>query len=310
MNLSPRLKWKLQRYRQKMDERVEGAREFFHTVASRQRMCPACRALVDRKEKVCPLCGEQMSRPASRGFQRSFSSSASEQAGYTIILLTVNVALFAVTMILSLREMGSDFAAQALLGSIDSRTLVRLGAKWGPLISMGEWWRLVTAMFLHGGLLHIGMNSWVLYDLGPSVEALYGRAKFLVLYIFTGVSGFVASYLISPNSISIGASGAIFGLIGAMITYGYRNRRSVGDSARNMYVRWAVYGLVFGFLVPGLDNAAHIGGLIGGIAFGWFVSDTPSFTSGSIRLWKALQAVVVFLVLFSFLKAALWTPFF
>jgi rhomboid protease GluP len=309
MNLSPRIRWKLSRYHQRLDERVDHAKGFFRTVWSRQRMCPACRALVNRHERVCPLCGERMSRPRSSTLNRAFGSAVPEQASYTVLLLGVNMVLFVVTMLISVREAGGEFVGRALLGSMDARTLVRLGAKWGPLISLGEWWRLITPVFLHGSLLHIGMNSWVLFDLGPAVEGLYGRPKFLVLYVLTGVSGFLASFLWHPNSVSIGASASVFGLIGAMITYGYRNRRSVGESARNMYVRWAVYGLMFGFLIPGLDNAAHIGGLAAGIAFGWLVSDMPSVTRASIALWKTLQIGVVVLIFYSFFRVALWQPF-
>ena len=140
------------------------------------------------------------------------------------------------------------------------------------------------------------------------MEALYGSQKFLVLYVLTGAFGFLVSFLWNPHSVSIGASGAIFGLIGAMIAYGYRNRRTVAESVRNMYVRWAVYVLLFGFLVRGVDNAAHIGGLAGGLAFGWFVTDMPSITRESIVFWKILGALSALLVLFGFIMVGLRQP--
>jgi hypothetical protein len=90
-----------------------------------------------------------------------------------------------------------------------------------------------------------------------------------------------------------------------MITYGYRNRRSIGDAVRNNFVRWAIYGLLFGFLMPGLDNAAHLGGLVAGMAFSLLVSDVPSLTSPAIAFWKVLQVVVVLLVALSFVMVAL-----
>jgi rhomboid protease GluP len=308
MPLSPRLKWKITRYQQKMDDRLDRARSFFRTVWNPQRMCPACRALVDRKERVCPFCGETMSAVASAGLGRMISLVLPEQGRITILLLTANVLLYALTWVASMRELGGEMDGRSLLGSIDGYTLVRFGAKYGPLIALGEWWRFVTPIFLHGGLLHLGMNSWVLYDLGPAVEALYGRQKFLVLYVLTGIAGVVASFLWRPSSISIGASGAIFGLIGSMIAYGYRNRRTVGDPVRNMFVKWAIYALLFGFLVPGLDNAAHIGGLMAGMAFGWLVPQMPSVTSGSITFWKVFQGLLALLVLVSFAMVALHPP--
>ena len=271
-------------------------------------MCPACRALVDRKAAVCPFCGERLSAVASAGLGRMISLVLPEQGRITILLLTANVFLYALTWVASIRELGGEMDGRSLLGSIDGYTLVRFGAKYGPLIALGEWWRLVTPIFLHGGLLHLGMNSWVLYDLGPAVEALYGRQKFLVLYVLTGIAGAAASFLWRPFSISIGASGAIFGLIGSMIAYGYRNRRTVADPVRNMFVKWAIYALLFGFIVPGLDNAAHIGGLVAGMAFGWFVPQMPSVTSASITFWKVFQGLLALLVLVSFVMVALHPP--
>jgi len=275
------------------------------SVWSQQRMCPACRALVDRKEKICPFCGERLTRGSGGALDRLLSSFIPDQMRYTVFFLSVNVLLFMLTLAATMKRMGGEMDPRFLLGAIDGYTLVRFGAKYGLLIEAGEWWRFLTPIFLHGSLLHLGMNSWVLYDLGPTVESLYGRQKFLVLYVLTGVAGNVMSYWWYPGGLSIGASGAIFGLIGAMITYGYRNRSRFGESVRNMYVRWAIYGLIFGFLVPFVDNAAHIGGLLAGMAFGLMVSDMPSVTGASINFWRALQAVVTLLVVGAFLMVGL-----
>ena len=305
MPLSPRLKWKINRYGQSVDERLEKVKSLFKSVMNKQKMCPACRALIDRKEKVCPFCGEKVSAAPHGGVGRLLDSLLPQQARNTTLLLTVNVFLFGLMMVASSRSHGGGFDVNTLLGSIDGRTLVRFGAKYSLLIAEGEWWRFLTPVFLHGSLLHLGMNAWVLFDLGPAVEALYGSQKFLVLYIVTGAAGVVLSFLWHPYAISIGASGAIFGLIGAMIAYGFRNRRSVSDAVRNMFVRWAFYGLLFGFLMPGLDNAAHIGGLVAGIAFGGIVSDMPSVTETSIYTWKILSALAVLAVLFGFILVGL-----
>jgi len=305
MVLSPRMRWKINRYKGKMDERLERARGFFQSVVHKQRMCPACRALIDRQERVCPLCGEPVSPVAHAGTGRLLHSNLPQQARYTTLLLSANVFLFGLMLVATIRGSGGGFDASLLFGSIDVLTLVRFGAKYGYLIEAGEWWRFVTPVFLHANLIHLGFNSWVLFDLGPAVEGLYGPQKFLVLYVLTGAAGFVLSFLSQPLAVSIGASGAIFGLIGVMIAYGYRNRRSAGEAVRNMFVRWAVYGLAFGLLIPGLDNAAHIGGLVAGIAFGALVSDMPSVTQSSIQAWKLLRAVAFLLVLFGFIMVGL-----
>ena len=194
MPLSPRLKWKITRYSRQMDDQLDQARTFWRSMWGQQKMCPACRALVDRKETTCPLCGERITRGSGGPLDRMLSLVIPDQMRYTIFIMSANVLLFGLTLYVTLQRLGSDAGFGAILGSIDGRTLVRFGAKYGPLISEGQWWRFVTPIFLHGGLLHIAMNSWVLMDLGPAVEALYGRQKFLVLNVLTGIGGNVLSY--------------------------------------------------------------------------------------------------------------------
>lgn len=304
MVLSPRLKWKINRYGQNLEERLERIRNFFKSVTYKQKMCPACRALVDRNDKVCPFCGEDTSGAPRGGAGRMVSRLIPNQARYTTTLLSVNLVLYSLSLAASSRR-GGDFGLGTLLGSIDSYTLVRLGAKYGPLIAAGEWWRFLTPIFLHGGLIHLAFNSIVLFDLGPAVEQIYGPYKFIVLYILTGAAGFMVSNWWHPYSVSIGASGAVFGLIGAMIAYGQRHRSSFGDSVKSMYVRWAIYGLIYGFIVPGVDNSAHLGGLAAGALFGFVVSDIPSLTRESIWFWKILRTLVVGAVLFGFIMVGL-----
>lgn len=305
MILSPRMKWKIKRYKMELEERMERARGFFQSVVIKQRMCPACRALIDRKERVCPLCGERVSEVSQAGLGRALDAILPQQARYTTMLLSVNLFLFGLMLLATIRARGGEFSGNLLFGSIDVLTLVRFGAKYGFLISDGEWWRFITPVFLHGSLIHIGFNSWVLFDLGPVVEGIYGPQKFLVLYVTTGAASFVSSFLWNPNVPSVGASGAIFGLIGLMIAYGYRNRQGAGEAIRSMFVKWAVYMLMFGLIMPGIDNAAHIGGLVSGIAFGYLVSDLPELTLTGIQMWKGLRAVAVLVVLYGFIMVGL-----
>jgi rhomboid protease GluP len=177
---------------------------------------------------------------------------------------------------------------------------VDFGAKYGPGIREGEWWRLLTAGFLHGGLLHILMNSWVLFDLGTQTEENYGTSRYLVVYFVSTITGFYASYLWSPGGVSIGASAGIFGLIGAMIALGVRDRSSYGTAVRSVYTRWAIYGLLMG-LLPffAVDNAAHMGGLAGGFAIA-YLAGTPRLTSPMERFWQMAAIVAVTLTAVSF----------
>jgi rhomboid protease GluP len=184
----------------------------------------------------------------------------------TVIILIVNFAMYGATYL---------YSQQAEINF--NLVLYIFGAKIGlrDLIASGQWWRLVTAGFLHGGLLHILMNSWVLFSVGAEVEEAYGTARMILFYFVSTVSGFLLSAWWSPG-LSIGASAGLTGLIGAMIAWGVTERTAIARAVKSQYMIWAGYILVIG-MVGGLfhtDNAAHIGGLAGGFAIAWMCS-TP-----------------------------------
>ncbi len=129
--------------------------------------------------------------------------------------------------------------------------LFQAGAKYGPAIHDGQWWRLLTAGFLHGGILHLLMNSWVLFDLGAATEESYGTSRFLVFYFVSTITGFYASYLWNPGVPSVGSSAGIFGLLGAMIALGMRDKSSYGAAIRSHYLQWGIYAILLSALVPG-----------------------------------------------------------
>lgn len=152
---------------------------------------------------------------------------------------------------------------EAFGGSTNTSTLIQFGAKFNPLILEGEWWRFFTPIVLHIGFLHLAMNTLALYYLGTSVERIYGKMRFLFIYIVAGFGGSLASFMFSPN-LSAGASGAIFGCFGALLYFGMiYPKLFFRTMGLNIVVVLAI-NLSFGFTVPGIDNAGHIGGLIGG----------------------------------------------
>jgi len=147
--------------------------------------------------------------------------------------------------------------------------------------------------------MHILMNSWVLFDLGAQVEENYGTSRYLLFYILSTITGFLASFYWS-TSLSIGASAGIFGLIGAMIALGVRDRSSYGTAVRGLYTRWAVYGLLMGLLpIFATDNAAHVGGLAGGFAIA-FVAGTPTLRPERERVWQVLAGIAIAVTAWSF----------
>ena len=188
------------------------------------------------------------------------------------------------------------------MGGISGEVLMRLGAK-SPYILAGQWWRLVTAMFLHAGLLHIGMNMWCLVDLGPEVESLFSTTKFTVLYLVTGVAGFVLSLWWSPFGMSVGASGAIMGLIGILIGASFHHGH-LGKEYRSQLWRWVIYIAIFGIFFN-VDNAAHFGGLASGFVLGYLVPEGEPATRPSENLWNALAVLSVLVIAASFVLMTL-----
>jgi len=152
-------------------------------------------------------------------------------------------------------------------GTTKTHVLILFGAKVNPLIEAGQYWRLLTSIFIHIGFTHLLFNTYALYILGKYSEKIFGHGKLVMLFLVSGLSGSVLSYLMSPH-LSAGASGAIFGLLGAIVIYGWNNQflRSSG-LITNLMVILGI-NLMLGMILPGLDNYAHLGGLIGGSSLG------------------------------------------
>jgi membrane associated rhomboid family serine protease len=220
----------------------------------------------------------------------------------TSILAAAIVLMFVVEWFLTQRA-GGPGQSGGLFGGIRGMVMLRLGAKFGPFIYAGQWWRLVTAMFLHAGLLHIGLNLWVLFDIAPEVESLFGTSKFIVLYLVTGILGYIVSVMWSPMVLSIGASGAIMGLIGILIGATFHHGH-MGKEYRSMLWRWVIYIAIFG-LFFNVDNAAHFGGLIAGIVFGYFIPEGVPETRPAENFWNALAVLSVIIMAGSFALMAL-----
>ena len=148
-------------------------------------------------------------------------------------------------------------------GNLDANTLYKLGAISGSAIQNGQIWRLLTGTFLHAGLIHLLVNIYSLCIIGMQLENFIGKKKFLTIYLVSAISGSLMSSLFSTG-VSVGASGAIFGLLGSMLYFGYHYRLYLGNVLRAQIVPLIIMNLFLGFMLPGIDNAAHIGGLIGG----------------------------------------------
>ena len=169
----------------------------------------------------------------------------------TYALIIINVLVFIAMYILG-------------NGSEDTLTLLFFGANYPVLVRAGEYYRLITSAFLHAGLLHLICNNYALYVIGSQLESFLGKAKFLIIYLVSAICGSLMSMLFS-DGISVGASGAIFGLLGSLLYFGYNYRVYLGTVLKSQIIPLIILNLVIGFVTPGIDNAAHIGGLLGGL---------------------------------------------
>jgi rhomboid protease GluP len=177
-------------------------------------------------------------------------------ATYTLIAVTVFVYIL---QLLSQRLFGTDYPEL-------------IGIKYGYLIRAGQLWRLVTPLFLHASILHIGFNMYALWVFGRGIESRFGRLRFLALYFLAGFAGNVLSFVLTPEP-SLGASTAVFGLLAAEGVFLYQNRQLLHGQARRAIVNlvyMAGINLLIGFSIQGVDNWGHIGGMLGGLLFAWF----------------------------------------
>jgi rhomboid protease GluP len=208
---------------------------------------------------------------------------------FTQALIGINAAVF-VGMVLT----GASIMAPG------AQQLIQWGANAGTLTVGGQWWRLFTSMFLHIGIIHIAFNMWCLWDLGALCESLYGRWTFLYVYLVSGLSGSLLSVTWHPLGLSAGASGAIFGLAGALIASFYLGeftapREAIQGSLRSV-VMFAVYNLIFGAVSGRTDNAAHIGGLAAGLIMGALIARVVPYSERPLRRATVLIPVLMVII--------------
>ncbi len=174
---------------------------------------------------------------------------------------------------------------------IPAQGLVELGAIYGPQVVLGgEWWRLLTAMFLHGGMTHLLMNMFSLYIIGRPMELYFSPKNYLSIYILTGIIGSLISIMVHPITVGIGASGAIFGVFGALSGYFFVYRRELGEHAHQFMKNFGIIiglNIILGFSIPNIDVSAHAGGLLSGLIGGLIVARHPQ------RLWIFTVGVLV-----------------
>jgi len=264
-------------------------------------LCYACGKLNRVDASVCFYCGARA--PGLWGFGGSIGSLV-RALDWSRAVIVLCVAVYVASLLLDPR------AAMQMRGvfnflSPSPKALDALGMTGAYAWMHGRWWTLISAIYLHGSLLHLVFNLLWVRQLAPEVEELFGRSRLTVIFTMGGVVGFIASDLMSVPS-SVGASGAIFGLLGALVSYGRTRGGAFGVAIMRQYGHWALILFILGFLMPGVNNLAHAGGFVGGYLAGALLGSRERRPE---RPADDLAAAVVIVLTVASFVLALWTTF-
>jgi rhomboid protease GluP len=263
----------------------------------RPKICPACGALVGINTTRCHECGASL-RFSLAALSKKLSGILGEnEAPITTVLLVSNILMFGVSW-LAITAAGGGGGFRILWG-MGGETMYRLGASHPyPIFYQHEWWRVVTAMFLHGGLIHIGFNMMALMQFGPALEELYGSARYLFFYVVTGMFGFFVSAWL--GNYSLGASGGLLGLVGLMLAITSRRGGAYMRDLRSRLISSVVILFILGFSGMGMDNYAHAAGLASGFGLGKLFPDRQPVNSRERQTAYALGWLAGIAVIASF----------
>ena len=304
------------RWRYKIDRWRNQLAGMFHSrpKQARPRLCPACGTLVGSEAKRCHVCGTNLSMSLAAA-SRSLSKVLPQTSPVTYGILTLCCILYGVSLLATIHRSGFEVPGGGLgalfnLGGINNDISIRMGASLPFNYDLAQPWRFLTAIFLHASLLHIGFNMWVLLDLGPTLEEMYGSARFFFIFTVTGVCGYVLSSF--TGHFSVGASGSLLGLVGVILAV-TRGQRSLGmQMLRSQAIYLLVYVAFIAFMpVLRVDNLAHIGGFASGFLLGKLMVDRQPADAEERRRavilgWTtgvAVAACFGFMLLYYFLSA-------
>lgn len=280
------LKWRLHIWRKSREERKQARKNVNQYLTYRHKLCDSCGEIVDRDAKRCPHCDAPVAKWTVKLGGKLFERLIPGTGSATSLLLVANGALFLV--------------AVAVIGtpwSMGGYGAIHFGANYGPLMTAGgEWWRLVSYNFVHvGGAIHVGFNLYALSIIGPIVEEWYGSARAIVIFVITGIVAGIVSHLMLPLGASGGASGAVLGLLGAGVIAGHLSGSNSGRAMRNGLLRWFLFIVIFGLLVRGIDNGAHIGGFVSGVLLGLGLGSQRRLSTRENWTFRFLASVSVLL---------------
>ena len=231
-------------------------------------LCPNCKKLISVSESVCPFCGTV--HPASRWKNNPWTRGAWDSNQFIKILIAINIGMYIISILFNPRATGLSLNPLTFL-SPSNTSLLLLGATGTvPIDTYHRIWTLVSASFLHGGLLHIFFNMAAMRQLAAVVNREFGVYRMFVIYTLSGIFGFLISYL-AGVSLTIGASASVCGLIGALLYYGKSRGGIYGRTLYRQIFTWVVFLAAFGLIVPGINNWGHGGGILAGVVTGFLL---------------------------------------
>ena len=223
-------------------------------------LCPNCRRIVSIDEPRCPHCG--ISSPGSWWKNNPLIRGWGSGEQLIRLIIYTNIGMYLICLMVSKGATGFGLNPLSLL-SPSTRGLVQLGATGTFMIQEAGWWTLISANYLHGSALHIFFNMMAFYQIAPLITRLFGAYRFFIIFTISGIGGFFVSFLMGTQ-LTVGASAALCGLIGAALYYGKSRGGLFGESIYRQIGGWAIGIIIFGFFFPQVNNAAHIGGMVCG----------------------------------------------
>ena len=231
-------------------------------------LCPGCRKLISRSETTCPFCG--LKNPSSRLKNNVLVTALSDDVQLITMLISVNVIMFVLSIVIDPQLGQMNFSPFNFLSPSNQSLLVLGSTGTIPLFQLHHWWSLLSANYLHGSLLHILFNMLALRQLAPLVIQEFGANRMILIYTLGGVGGFFLSSLAGVR-FTIGASASLCSLIGAMLYYGKSRGGIYGQNIFSQIGGWALGIALFGFMVPGINNWGHGGGMVAGVLLGYLL---------------------------------------
>ena len=267
-------------------------------------LCANCRRLISADEPKCPHCG--MTRPGSPWKNNPVTRGWNDGPQMIKIIIYVNVAMFLVSLVIGRGMLGGGFNPLRMI-SPGTAGLQVLGAAGTWQAHNAGWWTLVSANYLHGSVLHIFFNMMALYQIAPLVTQLYGPHRFFIIFTASGIGGFLASNLMGVP-LTVGASAALCGLIGAALYYGKNRGGLFGQSIYKQIGVWAVFIIVSGFMIPQINNSAHIGGMAVGAICAALLGYTEKSRESTLHrlLAAACIAMTVLVLLWSLFRGSIY----